>query len=86
MKKIFLAICLCCSIGLSACGNNSSSGSNGSAAFTDTSSNTGGNTATPAKQNGDSTIDSMHTAAHVPAASSGKTKNTNPDTTNASSH
>jgi len=86
MRKIILAICLC--TGLASCGNNSSSGSNGSgsAAFTDTSSNTGGNTATPAKQNGDSTIDSMHTPAHVPPNSSGKTKNTNPDTTNAGSH
>ena len=84
MKRIFLAIGLCSMLGLSACGNNSK-GSNGSSAFTDTSSNTGGNTATPAKQNGDSTIDSMHTAAHVAPNSSGKTKNTNPDTTNAGS-
>ena len=83
MRKMILATCLC--LGLAACGNNNSSGSKGSAAFTDTSSNTGGNTATPAKQNGDSTIDSMHTAAHVAPNSTPKTKNTNPDTTNAGS-
>jgi len=87
MRKIFLAVYLC--VGLAACGNGNNDTThtdNNSPAFTDTSSTTSGNIGTPAKQNGDTTIDSTHRAAHVPLNSSGKTKNTNPDTTNASSH